>query len=104
MHLRLAVVRAHDHVVAVEERVRAARGVEQRADRAVGVDELLGGAVRAERVRRVVVVREVVEEEVEAVPRDEPAPDRGRVVVDRPRLARLRTASGAPVTSDSNRL
>ena len=39
--------------------------------------------VRAERVRGVVVVGEVVDEQVEAVPRHEPAPDRGGVVVDR---------------------
>ena len=36
-------------------------------------------------VRRVVVVREIEDEEVERVPRHEPAADRRRVRVDRPR-------------------
>ena len=43
------------------------------------------GRVRAGGVRGVVVVREVEEQEVEAVARHEPASDGGRVRVDRPR-------------------
>ena len=85
VHLGLAVVRAEDHVVALEELLPAAGGIEQRADRAVCVAELRGGAFRAERVRGIVVVREVEEEEVEAVPGDEPAADGGSVGVDGPR-------------------
>ena len=100
----LAVVGAEHHRVPLEERVGPAGDVHQRGDRLVGVGELAGGAFRAERVRRVVVVREVEDEEVEAVARDEPAADRGRVLVDRSPPRGLRTASGAPVTSDSNRL
>ena len=87
VHLCLTVVGAEDHVVALEELVRPAGRVEERADRAIGVAELRGRAVRPERVRGVVVVGEVEDEEVEAVAGDEPAADGGRVGVDRPRCA-----------------
>ena len=81
----LSVVRVEDHGVALEERVGAAGGVEQRLDRGVGACQRdVLGALRPVRVRCVVEVREVVREEVEAVARDEPAPDCGGVRVDRP--------------------
>ena len=80
---RLAVVGAEDDRVAREERVGAAGGLEQRGDRGVGPAERLVRGVGAEGVRGVVVVREVVDEQVEAVARDEPAADRRRVGVDR---------------------
>ena len=70
-------------VVALEKRLRPTRCVEEPGDRPVARRELPGGALRPERVRCVVVVRQVEEEEVEAVARDEPAADRGCVVVDR---------------------
>ena len=74
-----------DDRVALEELVRPAGRLEQRADRGVGLLErdVRRRAVRAERVRGEVVVGEVEDEEVEAVARDEPAPDRGGVGVDR---------------------
>ena len=73
----------HDGV-ALEERVRPARRVEQRRDRRVGALERdVVGAGRTVRVRREVEVGEVEREEVEAVARDEPAPDRRGVRVER---------------------
>ena len=79
----LAVVRADDHGVALEELVRAAGRLDQRTDRRVAARERLLGGVRSKGVRREVVVRQVVEEEVEGVAGDEPAPDGSRVRVDR---------------------
>ena len=80
---RLAVVGAEDDARSVEELVGAAGRVEERRDRRVGAAERLVRGVRPERVRGVVVVRQVVDEQVEAVARDEPAPDRRGVGVDR---------------------
>ena len=81
----LAVVGAEHDRIALDEGIRPAGDLHQRGDRVVGVRELACGAFRAERVRRVVVVREVEDEEVEAVAGDQPAADRGRVLVDRAR-------------------
>ena len=82
-HVRLPVIRAKDDGVALEELVRAAGRVEQRADGCVAPRERLESRVRALCVRREVVVGEVVDEKVEAVACHEPASDRGRVAVDR---------------------
>ena len=78
----------HDGV-ALEERVRTARRIEQRANGRVGLLEGVVGclAFRTTRVRGEVEAGEVEGEEVEAVARDEPAPDRGGVGVDRTRAA-----------------
>jgi hypothetical protein len=86
------VVGAEDDAVAVEQLVRTAGGVLELADRGVGPRERVDRRGRADQVRGVVEVREVEDEEVEAVPRDEPAADRAG------------TASPAPVSSDSKRL
>ena len=81
---RLPVVGAEHDRVALEELVRAARRLDAaRRSRRRSARARVLGAGRAERVRRVVEVREVVDEEVEAVARDEPASDRRRVRVDR---------------------
>ena len=81
------MVRAHEDRVALEERVDAARSVDKRADAAVGLDELLAHAFRPVQVRREVEIGEVVDEQVEAVARDEPAACRGGVLVHRSRGA-----------------
>ena len=83
LDVRLAVVRAHDHRVALEEGVRPSGCVHQRADRGVAAHERLVRAVGPGGVRRVVVVGEVVDEQVEPVARDEPAADPRCVCVDR---------------------
>jgi hypothetical protein len=79
----LPVVGADDDRVALQEPVRSARRLEQARDGPVGALERRERAVRSRDVRGVVVVREVEDEEVEAVAGDEPAADGGRVVVDR---------------------
>ena len=81
----LAVIGEEHDGVALEELVRPARRVEQGADRGVGLLERTVGrlAVRAGGVRGEVVAGEIEGEEVEAVARDEPAPDRSGVGVDR---------------------
>ena len=66
---RLAVIRHHDHGVALEELVQSARGAHETADGVVAAREHGGGGVRPGRMRGVVVVREVEEEEVEPVAR-----------------------------------
>src|SRR5438105_3289170 len=63
--LRLPVVGADDDRIALEELVRAAGGLDQRADRSVAAGERLLRTFRTERVGGEVVVRQVVEEEVE---------------------------------------
>ena len=97
------MIRADEDGVALEELVGPAGGLEERADRAVGVRERVLAPPRPVGVRREVVVGQVEDEEVEAVPRDEPAADDAAYSSTEPR-ARVRMASGAPVTSDSNRL
>ncbi len=82
-HGRLAVVGAENDRVALEELVRPARGLDQRADGHVAPGERGVRCIGSLGVRGVVVVREVVDEEVEAVPRHEPAADRDGVGVDR---------------------
>ena len=81
---RLSVVRVQDHGIALEE---------ASAPPAASSSAWIAASVRASatssaplgpvRVRGVVEVGEVVREEVEAVARDEPAPDGGGVRVDR---------------------
>ena len=83
LDVRLPVVGADDHRVALEELVRPAGGIHQRRDRGVAARERLVRAVRAGGVRGEVVVGEVVDEEVEPVAGDEPTADGGRVRVDR---------------------
>src|SRR5438105_5403662 len=73
-HGRLPVVRQDDDGVPLEKCVGAPRRADERLDGIVGSGE--GDALRtfgAVRMRRVVEVREVIGEEVEAVARDEPA-------------------------------
>ena len=92
---RLAVVRANDHGIAVEKLVEPARSAHQASQRAVRPLERLQAPLGPGQVGGEVVVREVEDEEVEAVPRDEPAPDGGGVLVDRavePRADRKRRA------------
>ena len=79
----LAVIGADHDRVALEELVRPARGLDQRADRGIAPRQRLLRLLRAERVGREVVVGQVVDEEVEAVAGDEPAPDEPGVGVDR---------------------
>ena len=91
LDLCLAVVGEENHGVAGEELVRPTRRVENRADR--GVDPLERDVDRPDGavcVRGEVIVREVVDEEIEPVARHEPAPDTGRVRVDRATLAAAR--------------
>ena len=65
--VRLAVIGKEEHVVALEELVDSARRRKQRADRIIAAAEGGFGRVRARDVRGEVVVRQVVDEEVEAV-------------------------------------
>ena len=81
--VRLTMVGAEHDRVALEELIGTARRVEERADRRVAPRQSFEGLVGTVRVRSEVVVRQVVDEEVEAVTGDEPPPDRGRVAVDR---------------------
>ena len=83
LHCRLAVVGVKDHGVALEKLVGPAGSVEQRLDRCVGALERdVVGSQRSVHVRCVVEVGEVVDEEVEAVTRHEPAADGGGVCID----------------------
>ena len=82
-HRRLAVVGHHDHGVPLEEGVEPAGGQHQPADRLVAARQHRRRLVRPGGVRRVVVVGEVEEEEVESVAGHEPAAHRGGVGVDR---------------------
>jgi hypothetical protein len=77
------VVGAHDDRIALEEAFEAARGLHEAPERPVGALERAERGVRPGDVGGVVVVREVEDEEVEAVARHEPGPDGGSVVVDR---------------------
>ena len=61
------MVGADDDRVALEERLVAAGRLEQLGNRPVGSPQRVVRALRAGRVRRVVVVGQVVDEEVEAV-------------------------------------
>jgi hypothetical protein len=79
----LAVVRADDDGIALEKLVRPARGLDQRADGGVAAGERLPRPTGPEEVRGEVVVREVVDEQVEPVARHEPASDEAGVGVDR---------------------
>ena len=76
------MVGADDDRVALEELVRPAGGLDQRPDRSVATSKRLLRTFRTERVGGEVVVRQVVEEEVEPVTGHEPAPDGCRVGVD----------------------
>ena len=67
LDVRLPVVGAEHDRVPLEELVRPARRVEERRDRRVRAAERLVRGVGPERVRGVVVVREVEDEQVEAV-------------------------------------
>ena len=78
----LPVVGAENNRVTLEELLRPAGRVEERADRGIASRQGFESPVGAMSVRGEVVVRQVVDEEVEAVARDEPATDRGRVAVD----------------------
>ena len=82
---RLAVIGEEHDGVALEELIRPARRVEDRADRRVGLLERALGrfAVRAGGMRGEVVAGEVVREEVEAVARHQPAAHGRRIRVDR---------------------
>ena len=84
---RLPVIGHDEHCVPLDERVQTARGPDETPDRVVAAREHRVGSVRAGGVGRIVVVREVEEQEVEAVARHEPAADGGGVGVDRPRRA-----------------
>ncbi len=84
---RLAVVAADHDRVALEELVGTARSVHQLGDRCVAARERFVRGVGAGGVRGVVVVRQVVDERVEAVAGDEPAADRCGVRVDRAQRA-----------------
>jgi hypothetical protein len=66
----LAVIRADDDGVTLQELVQAARGFHEGAHGLIAASERLFGTARAERVGGVVVVRQVVEEEIEAVAYD----------------------------------
>ena len=82
------MVGEEDHGVTIEELVRPARRVEQRADR--GVNPLERDVHRSDRSVLVgceVVVREVIDDEVEAVASHQPAADTCRVRVDGAALA-----------------
>jgi hypothetical protein len=69
------VVGADDERVPFEKLVRAPRGLEESRDRRIAPLERLLRAVGPEQVRCKVVVRQVVDEQVEAVARDQPATD-----------------------------
>ena len=97
---RLPVVGADDDRVAVEEVVEASGGLRELEQGRVGALEGALCVVGACGMRRVVVVGEVVDEEVEPVARHQPAAGVDRVAVDgagragangerRPRLVRL---------------
>ena len=86
-HRRLAMIRAEDHRVPVEELVRPSRRVDQPAHRLVATCEHCVGGVWTLNMRGVVVVGEVEDEEVEAVAGHEPAPHGGGIGVDRPARA-----------------
>ena len=102
VHGRLTVVGAEDDCVALEELVRPAGGLDQPADGVVAPGERGVRGVGPLRVGGVVVVREVEDEEVEAVARTSQRPTAPRT--RRSTARRLRTESGAPVMSDSKRL
>jgi hypothetical protein len=80
--VRLAVIGADDDVIAVEERIQSTRSLDERRDRTVASRQRFRRTSRAERMGREVVVREVEEQEVETVTRDQPASYRCRVGVD----------------------
>src|SRR6185369_11243864 len=80
---RLAVVRADDDRVAVEEGFVASGGRHELPDRGVCALQCLHGGIGPRDVRRVVVVRQVKDEEVEAVARDKPAADRRGIGIHR---------------------
>ena len=82
-HRRLAVVGHHDDGVSLEKRVEPAGRAHEPADRLVAAREHGRGRVGPGRVRGVVVVGEVEEEEVEPVARHEPPADGSGVGVDR---------------------
>jgi len=75
---RLSMVGAEHHRVSLQELVRAACRLDQGPDRRVAPGQSLGRRPRTGRVRGEVVVRQVVDEEIEAVARDEPAADGGQ--------------------------
>jgi hypothetical protein len=83
LHGRLPVIAADDEGVPLEEGVQPAGGLYQRAERGVAASQCRVRRVRPFDVGGVVVVREVEEQEVEAVARHQPAADGRRVVVDR---------------------
>ena len=80
---RLAVIRAEHDRVALEKRLPAARRFDEGGDSRVCAAERIVCRIRAERMRGVVVVREVEDEQVERVARHEPAPHLTGVGVDR---------------------
>ena len=83
VHPSLAVIRAEEDRIPLEELIGPTGRLQQRADRAVGVRQGVLSRLGTGGVRGEVVVGEVEDEEVEAVPRDEPAADDPRVLVDR---------------------
>src|SRR4029453_9253688 len=83
----LPVIGAEHYVVALQEGVQAAGRLDEGRNRGVAPRERLVRSGGPERVGREVVVREVVEEEVEAVARDEPAAAGGCVRIDRAQRA-----------------
>ena len=80
--VRLAMVGAEDHRVALEKLLGPAGRVEERADRCIASRQRFERAVWTMRVRGEVVVRQVVDQEVEAVTGDEPAADGCGIAVD----------------------
>ena len=94
LDLRLRVVRADDHRVVLEERVRPAGRVHQALDLLVGGGDRgdLGERPVAVRVRVVVGQRE--QQEVEQVVLDQVRADAARVLVAHPRHPELRAAAG----------
>ena len=81
LDLRLRVVRADDHRVVLEERVRAAGGVHQPLDLLVGGGERRHLGVRAVLVRVRVVVGQRQQQEVEQVVLDQVLADAAGVLV-----------------------
>ena len=79
----LSVIRAENDRIALEKVVGTSGGIDQGTDGGIAAAECFDRSVGTEHMRRKVVVREVVGEEVEAVPRHEPASHRRCVTVDR---------------------
>ncbi len=78
----LSVIGADDQCVAVEELVHPPGGLDQPPERCIGTLERRPRILWSREMGGVVVVGKVVEEEIEPVAGDEPAPDRIGVRID----------------------